>query len=158
MEIKVDWVSKDDTNIRNHESIRDDSIAFKLNNSVEIDFWTQLGYFLFCIYDMHFSFFLQLKMAIFYLWHEDCFLVCILEVNFHCNKINGMPNFVHRCLWAFYPGEMVRAFHWIPIGVHDPKQAKNNWWSEMRSRSRIIYWAYGRRSDTSWICRGSWSC
>ena len=33
-----------------------------------------------------------------------------------------MLNFVHRCLWAFYPGEMARTFHWIPEGVHAPKK------------------------------------
>ena len=35
-----------------------------------------------------------------------------------------MLNFVHRCLWAFYPGEMARTFHWIPKGVHAPKYAQ----------------------------------
>ena len=39
-----------------------------------------------------------------------------------------MLNFVHRCLWAFYPGEMAHTFHWIPKGIHAPQKVKNNWY------------------------------
>ena len=47
------------------------------------------------------------------------------------NCIDGHRNvyfrhFECRCLWALYPGEMNHALCWIPKGVHDPKEVKNN--------------------------------